>query len=121
MRCQLVAMIVLAVLVSASPLWAADSGTKAQSVPAEQGDAIPKQWLDQEISVEQAEAQNMVDGIPFGVNSSAWKRLKDSLQGGGRLWTYCSSYESFKALAGRCGFAIVRDGRVVMQLVTIMN
>jgi hypothetical protein len=121
MRCQLVAMIVLAVLASASPLWGVDSGTKAQSVPAEQGDVIPKQWLDQEISVEQAEAKNMVDSIPFGANSSAWKRLKDSLQGGGRLWTYCSPYESFKALAGRCGIAIVRDGRVVMQLVTMMN
>jgi hypothetical protein len=121
MRSQLVAMIVLAVMGSASPMWAADSGTKAQSVPAEKGDVIPRQWLDQEISVEQAEAKNMVDGIPFGANSSAWKRLKDSLQDGGRLWTYCSSYESFKALAGRCGLAVVRDGRVVMQLVTIMN
>jgi hypothetical protein len=121
MRRQLVAIFLLTLVGSASPFWAADSGANAQPAPAGEGDVIPKQWLDHTISVEQAEAQNMVDGIPFGASSDSWKRLKDQLQSGDSLWTYCSPFESFKALAGRCGIAIVRDGRVVMQLVTIMN
>jgi hypothetical protein len=120
-RQPVVAMIFLAVAASATPLWAANSGTKTKPASIAQGDVIPKQWLDQEVSIEQAEAKNMVEGIPFGASSAEWKRLRDSLQGGDSLWTYCSPIESFKALAGRCDIAIVRDGRVVMQLVTIMN
>lgn len=121
MRRKFVAIFLLTAVGSAGPLWAADPGDKARSAPVGEGNVIPKQWLDHTISVEQAEAQNMVDGIPFEASSESWKRLKDSLQSGGILWTYCSPSESFKALAGRCGIAVVRDGRVVMQLVTIMN
>jgi hypothetical protein len=93
----------------------------AQTAPSEEQDVIPKQWLDKKISVEQAEAQNLVDGVPFGAQAEDWKRLKAAIKVGDELWTYCSSFESFKALAGRCGIAIVRDGKVVQQLVTIMN
>jgi hypothetical protein len=121
MRRQLVAIFLLAALGSAGPAGSVNAGDKAQPAPVGEGDAIPKQWLDHTISVDQAEAQNMVDGVPFGASSDSWKRLKGSLQNGDSLWTYCSPFESFKALAGRCGIAVVRDGRVVMQLVTIMN
>jgi hypothetical protein len=121
MRCQLVAMIVLAMVGSASLLWAADTNTKAQAAPTGQSDVIPKQWLDQEVSVEQAEAQHMVAGVPFGASSEDWKRLKGSLEVGDSLWTYCSPFESFKAHAGRCGIAVVRRGNVVLRLVTLMN
>jgi hypothetical protein len=121
MRRQLVAIVLLTMVGNAGPLWAVDSGDKAHPAPVGEGDVIPKQWLDHTISIEQAEAQNMVDGIPFGAGSDSWKRLEDSLQSGDSLWAYCSPFESFKALAGRCGIAVVRDGRVVMQLVTIMN
>jgi hypothetical protein len=121
MRRQLVAIVLLTMVGYASPLWAVDSDDEPQPAPVGEGDVIPEQWLDHIISIEQAEAQNMVDGIPFGASSDSWKRLKDSLQSGDSLWAYCSPFESFKALAGRCGIAVVRDGRVVMQLVTIMN
>jgi hypothetical protein len=121
MRRQLLAIVFLTMVANASPLWAVDSGDKAESTSVGQEDVIPKQWLDQEISIERAEGKNMVDGIPFGASSDNWKRLKDSLQNGDSLWTYCSPFESFKALVGRCGIAVVRDGRVVTQLVTIMN
>jgi hypothetical protein len=121
MRCRLVAMILLAMLGSADLLWAADSNTSARAAPTGQSDVIPKQWLDQEVSVEQAEAQHMVAGIPFGASSEDWKRLKSRLEVGDSLWTYCSPFESFKAHAGRCGIAVVRSGKVVLQLVTLMN
>jgi hypothetical protein len=121
MRRQFAAIAFLIAGANASALWAVDSSNKTQSMPIGQGDVIPKQWLDRAISTEQAEAQNLVDGVPFGAESGSWQSLKDSLQSGDSLWTYCSPLESFKALAGRCGIAVVRDGRVVMQLVTIMN
>jgi hypothetical protein len=84
-------------------------------------DVVPKEWLDRQISVEQAEAQYMVEGVPFGAQAGEWTKLKNSLGADDNLWTYCSSYESFKALAGRCGIAVVHDGKVVRHLVTMMN
>ena len=119
MRSQIAGMIFLVGVSMASPLWGAD--TDAKSTPAQQQDAVPKQWLDRQISVEQAEAQHMVEGTPFGARNGDWKRLKASLEVGDNILTYCSPFESFKAHAGRCGIAVVRNDRVVMQLVTMMN
>ena len=90
-------------------------------MPASEEDVIPKQWLDKETNVEQAEADNMVQGVPFGAMNDKWMRLKVSIQPGDSLWTYCSTAESFRALAGRCGIALVRKSRVVNQMTTIMN
>jgi len=97
----------------------ADPAIKA--MPASEEDVIPKQWLDKETNVEQAEADNMVQGVPFGAMNDKWMRLKVSIQPGDSLWTYCSTAESFRALAGRCGIALVRKSRVVNQMTTIMN
>jgi hypothetical protein len=98
----------------------ADPGAK--DPPASKEDVIPKQWLDKEISVEQAETENMVDGVAFGARSSRWKQLKASLQAGDELWTFCSALETcFEAHAARCGIALVCGGRVVNRLVTKMN
>jgi hypothetical protein len=92
-----------------------------QVAPASEKDVIPRQWLDRETSVEQAESENMVQGVAFGARNDAWQQLKTSLQPGDSLWTFRSSVESFRARAGRCGIALVRNGKLVKQLVTMMN
>jgi hypothetical protein len=97
----------------------ADPATGAAMTNSE--DAIPKQWLDKEISVAQAEADHMVDGVAFGAQNDRWKKLKAAMLPDDRLWTYCSPFESFQAHAGRCGIAVVRNGRVVIEMVTMMN
>jgi hypothetical protein len=102
------------VLASAVAAAAANSDAPGGSASAAAQDVIPKSWLDKEIGVQEAEAQ-------VGAQSENWRRLKALLQPGDRLWTFCSSFESFQALAGRCGVAIVRDGRAIAQVVTIMN
>jgi hypothetical protein len=94
----------------------------AKDAPASEEDVIPKQWLDKEISVEQAESDNMVDGVPFGARNDRRKQPKASLQAGDELWTFCSALEiCFEAHAGRCSIALVRGGRVVNRLLTKMN
>jgi hypothetical protein len=102
-----------------SPIGASIAEPRSQAAPPEE--IVPLEWLDKQISVEQAEADNLVQGLPFGAMNDRWKLLKASLQPGDALWTYCSSWESFKALAGRCGIALVRNGKVVNALVTMMN
>lgn len=100
---------------------AADPAAQAQVAPPGQSYVVPKSWLDKEISVAEAEAESSVDGVPFGGQNEAWRRLKASIQPGDELWTFCSSWESFQAHAGRCGIAVLRNGDAVSVLITVMN
>jgi hypothetical protein len=40
---------------------------------------------------------------------------------GDDLWEYCISPESWQHLAGRAGYAVVREGEVVDGILTMMN
>jgi hypothetical protein len=86
-------------------------------------DVIPKDWLRDKLSLEQAEADNTPagGGVPFNKQNDRWERLKASLQAGDQVWAFSSSHKSWENLAGRAGVAVVRNGRVVDCIVTIMN
>lgn len=84
-------------------------------------DSIPAQWLQSKLSLEQVEAQNSVNGVPFGGLSDEWIGLKSQMIAGDEIWTFSSSDESWENLAGRAGIALVRDGHPVVAIVTIMN
>jgi hypothetical protein len=58
---------------------------------------------------------------PFGYSNSEWEQLKAGMQPGDELWTFTSSPASWRALAGSAGIAMVRDGRIVATIVTMMN
>ncbi|WP_158814455.1 hypothetical protein [Methylocapsa sp. S129] len=58
---------------------------------------------------------------PFGFQNAKWEALKALMQPGDELWTFSSSAGSWRALAGRAGIALVREGQVIKTLVTIMN
>jgi len=57
----------------------------------------------------------------FGGLNAKWEALKASMQPGDELWTFASSPESWRDLAGREGIALVRNGQIVERLVTMMN
>src|ERR1700743_2759867 len=98
---------------------AADPAKEAVMIDSE--DVLPKQWLDKEITIAQDPGEHMVNGVAFGAQNDRWQKLKASMQPEDRLWTYCSPFKSFQALAGRCGIAVVRNGKVVSELVALMN
>jgi len=58
---------------------------------------------------------------PFGFISDQWEALKAAMQPGDELYAYRSSPETWRALAGRSGYALVRDGKVVREVVTMLN
>jgi len=58
---------------------------------------------------------------PFAFLNAEWEALKARMQPGDELWTFASSPESWRDLAGRAGIALVRDGQIVERLVTMMN
>ena len=93
---------------------------------------IPKEWLDEQITVAEAEAEHpgitdeRVRGVPetgrpFGFMNREWEDLKAAMQPGDELWTFSSPPKSWKDLAGRAGIALARDGVPIKVLVTILN
>ena len=85
-------------------------------------------WLREKISVAEAEAAHMVederlgpDPVPFGFQNHRWQALLDQMQEGDEIWTMRSSEESFEHNAGRAGTALVRDGKIVTCIMSIIN
>ena len=82
---------------------------------------IPKEWLGERISVQIAEEDNTRDGIPFSGRQDEWEALKAKMIDGDEIWGFCSPSDSWQHLAGRAGYALVRDGEVIDCVVTMMN
>lgn len=53
--------------------------------------------------------------------SIRWAELLDEHQDGDELWEFSSPARYWRRLAGRGGVALVRDGKIVVSVVTIMN
>ena len=47
--------------------------------------------------------------------------LKERMLPGDEVWSFSSPVESWGVLAGRAGFALIRDGRPLAHMITIMN
>ncbi len=85
-------------------------------------------WLQEKITVAEAEAAHMVnderlgpDPVPFGFQNQRWRALLAQMQEGDEIWTMRSSADSFEHNAGRAGTALVRDGKIVTCLMSIIN
>jgi hypothetical protein len=107
-------------------------GAVLPAAAAEDAAPIPTAWLDKKISVAEAEAahpginderiQRFPDAAkPFGFRSGEWEALKAAMQPSDEIWTFSSSAKSWQDLAGRAGIALVRDGKPIKVLVTMMN
>ena len=101
--------------------------TSAQ-IPCPDSDDLIISWLQQQTTVEQAEADNMVidedlgpEPVPFGFINEEWQQLLATMQEGDELWEFESPPETWENLAGRKGIALIRDCRVVAVIVTLMN
>ncbi len=83
--------------------------------------------LTKKITVEEAEKANMItirksgEQVPFGYVNFLWKRLLDQMEEGDNLFEFNSDDESWDNLAGRAGLALVRDGKIIADMITSMN
>ena len=89
---------------------------------------MEEEWLHKRVTVEEAEAQNMVanhrlgpEPVPFGWDNAAWKDLIAQMQPGDELWQFASDAQSWRDLAGRAGIALARNGEIATCIVTMMN
>jgi len=84
--------------------------------------AVPFEWMISRLTVEQAEAEHTPPHLkPFGHQNAKWEALKSRMRPGDELWTYQSPPDSWKALHGRRGIALVRNGSVIDSILTAMN
>ncbi len=78
---------------------------------------VPESWLSERISVEQAAAL-------FGRANALkqkWEALKAQMVQGDELWRYSSPPETWRALIGRSGIALVRNGVPFAEILMLMN
>jgi hypothetical protein len=129
MKKKVVGVLVLtaAVLVAPGGLCQENSPS-APSTSRVLKDVIPKGWLKQKTTVEKAEQAHLVTDkrlgpkpVPFGFINARWEKFKAGIRPGDELWEFSSSRRSWEDLAGRAGFCIVRQGRIIDAIITRMN
>lgn len=83
---------------------------------------MEKDWLKRMLTVEQAEAENMITDVrlgrkpvPFGFCNREWKDLIAQMRPGDELWEFS---HVAGPLCGAGGFAILRNGELVAQMRT---
>lgn len=89
---------------------------------------FPQEWDTRRLSAEEAEAEHMVSNrrlgprpVPFGFQNDRWKALLARMVEGDELWEFSTPREDWHALAGRAGIALVRQGRIVDEIITLMS
>jgi hypothetical protein len=80
-----------------------------------------QQWLRRKATIEELEAEHLVNGIPFGFCNGEWLGLKAKIQVGDVLWTFSSPDGDWERLMGWEGIALVRGEEIVEFFCTAMN
>jgi len=85
-----------------------------------------KSWLKKKTTVKKAERGSFFTRVLLGidpglVNDEEWQKLKDIIIEGDELWTFKSPPETWRQRRGREGIALVRDGKIVKDILTAMN
>ncbi len=82
---------------------------------------IPREWLTERVSIQEAEAKHMYEGMPFGYGNEKWQALKASMLSIDELWAFDSLQSYWDGLAGRRRYCVVRFGIPINCIVTLMN
>jgi hypothetical protein len=87
-----------------------------------------KEWLTRKLTVEEAETSHIVKDerlgpspVVFGFQNARWREFLSCMELGDELWGYSSPPETWAALMGSAGIALVTEGEVVDAIVTRMN
>jgi hypothetical protein len=80
-------------------------------------DWIPREWLGSETSLEEIESEL----YPNERLCAEWREFISQMQLGDQLPRFSSTNEAWRRLAGRAGYAIVREGDVVNAFITMLS
>lgn len=79
---------------------------------------LPLSYLTERTTFEQAGADNMHDGRPFGYCDDDWQRLLAKRRDGDELWYFEPPSREVIQL---WGVALVRDGRIISTVITAVD
>jgi hypothetical protein len=79
---------------------------------------LPVEYLTKRTTFEQAVADNLLDGIPFGHCNDDWERLKAKMQPGDEFWYFAPPN---KKVMQFWGLALIRNGQVISTVVTAVD
>ena len=86
---------------------------------------VPRNWLLSIVSVEEIDAWQAALPKPglqqLDPVQTEWQMLKAKMLPGDEIWYFSSDPESWRHLAGREGYALVRDGDVIDAITTGMT
>ena len=89
---------------------------------------MKREWCTKRTTINDAELENIVKDprldnvpLPFGFIFWRWVDFREKLREGDELWEFKSPQKSWDNLAGREGYCIVRDGKVVEHIITVMS
>jgi len=90
-----------------------DDFRKDHAVKKEQIDTIERDNLYRD--------DGRVPHVPFGFGNKKWLKFKQQMLPGDEIYHFNSSAESWRNLAGREGYVLVRGVEVVDEFVTTLN
>ena len=82
---------------------------------------VPPEWLFDPVDIDEMESDWLDKPGPYGVPKKEWVKLKSQMEEHDEIFSFSSPPQSWENLAGRAGYALVRDGEVVASIVTMMN
>ena len=59
--------------------------------------------------------------VPFGFANASWVEFKSQIEPGDKIYSFESSPESWRILAGREGYILVRNEKVIATMITRMS
>jgi hypothetical protein len=90
--------------------WVQDHIKFVKSQPA----FPPAEWLRERITIDHI-------GHATRGKSADWDRIRSRCTDRDELWKFSSPSDYWEGLAGRAGFALIRDGRAIAHVITMMN
>ncbi len=82
---------------------------------------VPYTWLFGVVDIDEIERDWLDKPGPYGVPKKEWMELKAQMKDGDEIRAFSSPNDSWNHLAGRAGYALVRKGKAITGIVTLMN
>ena len=82
---------------------------------------VPESWLFDPVDMKEIESEWIGKPGPCGVTSESWAELRSHTKKGDEIRAFSSPEDYWENMAGRAGYAVVREGRAIAGIVTMMN
>ena len=82
---------------------------------------VPSTWLFDAVDMDEIESDWLDKPSPYGVPSEEWEELKSQMKEGDEIRAFSSPKDYWENLAGRSGYALVREGKAIAGIITMMN